>query len=258
MSRDSLIAMIGVTILAKNSARHLSQVLEALRSFDEVLVYDTGSTDDTLKIAQRFSNVRVIQGAFQGFGATHNEASSLARYDWILSIDSDEVVTSQLIQEIRQLTLDPGKVYSVSRHNYYNERWIRWCGWHPDRVVRLYNRKATRFADVQVHEAVETMGLEVVSLRAPLNHYPYFCTADFLAKMQSYSDLFAKQYAGKRKSSVIKAVLHAFFAFFKSYILKRGILGGREGFIISVYNANTAFYKYLKLWEKGSRTPTSD
>ncbi len=239
---------ISVTILTKNSSQYLPQVLNALTSFDEVLIYDTGSTDDTLTIAREYANVSVHQGPFIGFGPTHNVASALARYHWILSVDSDEVMTSELAKELAQLSLDENCVYSVWRQNYYNDRWIRWCGWYPDYQYRLYSRRKTRFSDAQVHEAVIIEGLTTVILQAPLQHYPYNNTADFLAKMQSYSTLWAQQSKGK-KSSLLKAISHGLFAFFKSYILKRGFMGGREGFVISVYNGNTAFYKYLKLLE---------
>lgn len=240
---------ISVTILTKNSSRYLAEVLRSLNNFDEVLVCDTGSTDDTMNIAQQFPNVTLYQRPFIGFGPTHNVATSLAKHNWILSIDSDEIVTTELADEIRQIHLKSGYVYAIPRHNEYKGKWIKWCGWHPDYQVRLYNRSETAFTDAQVHEAVITKNLDQVRLQYPLRHYSYASTSDFLTKMQSYSDLFAKQNQGKKSSSVCKAALHGLFAFFKSYILKRGFLGGSEGLEISIYNANTAFYKYVKLAE---------
>lgn len=245
--------MITVTILTKNSQKYIREVLEALTSFDEVLIFDTGSTDDTMMIAKQFANVTFHQGSFIGFGPTHNLASSIARNNWILSVDSDEVVTPELKKEIEHLTLQLGHVYSFPRHNYYNGKWIRWCGWYPDRQTRIYNRLETRFTDAQVHEAIITSNLKNIPLKGALKHYSYSNVSEFLSKMQAYSDLFAKQYQGRKSSSVSKAVLHGLFTFFKSYILKRGFMGGREGFEISVYNANTAFYKYLKLLEANAR-----
>lgn len=244
--------MISVTILTKNSERYLAEVLEALRTFDEVLVYDTGSSDGTMKIAHQFPNVRICQGSFEGFGPTHNQASALAKNDWILSIDSDEIVSPALVKEIVGLSLgvDADAVYSIPRNNYYNGKWIRWCGWYPDRQVKLYHRKRTRFSEAQVHEAIICDSLKLKKLQSPIRHYPYGNSADFLNKMQHYSELFAKQNQGKKKSSFMHAVSHGAFAFFKSYLLKRGFLGGVEGFYISLYNANTAFYKYMKLAEK--------
>jgi glycosyltransferase involved in cell wall biosynthesis len=240
---------ISVTILTKNSAKHLQNVLEALSSFEEVLLYDNGSEDETFSIADKFTNVRVERGPFLGFGPTHNRATSLAKHDWILSIDSDEVVTDELVDEIQKLQLNPQAVYSISRKNFYNGKWIKGCGWYPDRVARLYNRKQTSFTDAQVHEGVRCEGMEVTPLLSPMIHYSYDSTDQFISKMQNYSSLFAKQNSGK-KSSLGKAILHGLAAFFKSYVIKRGFLDGREGFIISIYNGNTAFYKYLKLAEQ--------
>lgn len=249
---------ISVTILTKNSSKHLEQVLKALASFDEVLLYDNGSQDTTFSIAERFPNTRIERGPFLGFGPSHNKASSLAKHDWILSIDSDEVTTEELVQEIKSLTLDPKAVYTIPRHNYYNGKWIKGCGWYPDRVIRLYNRKETQFSNAQVHESVNTKDMRVIPLKSPLIHYSYDSTDQFLAKMQSYSSLFAAQNRGK-KSSLGKAVTHGLAAFVKSYFIKRGFMDGKEGFIISLYNANTAFYKYVKLaelnWDQMRRCP---
>ncbi len=240
---------ISVTILTKNSQKYLVEVLSALQGFAEIVVCDTGSHDHTMDIARQFPNVTVFERPFNGFGPTHNLASSLAQHDWILSIDSDEIVTPALAKEIQSLFLIRGCVYSFPRHNEYRGKWIRWCGWHPDRQIRLYHRQDTRFTDAQVHEAIDARHVKHVHLHSPLRHYSYENVADFLHKMQSYSSLFAKQYQGKKSSSLSKAIGHGLYTFFKSYILKRGFLGGQEGFEISFYNANTAFYKYLKLAE---------
>lgn len=242
--------MISVTVLTKNSRQHIHKVLSALQLFPEIIVYDTGSTDDTMTIASQFPNVTLKCAPFEGFGPTHNKASQCAKYDWILSVDSDEVMTPELATEILQLTLQDHYVYSFPRNNYYRGKWIRWCGWYPDRQVRLYNRTQTCFSDAQVHEAINVIGEKHIRLRHAVHHYPYATAADFLSKMQSYSTLFAQQNHGKRKSSLSKAIGHALFAFIKSYLIKRGFLGGSEGFEISLYNANTAFYKYVKLAEK--------
>lgn len=245
--------MISVTILTKNSQKYIREVLAALESFDEVVIYDTGSTDDTLSIVKQYTNVTVYQEAFIGFGPTHNLASKAAKNDWILSIDSDEVVTPEMDQDIAQTTLDPNCVYSFPRHNYFNGKFIKWCGWYPDRCVRLYNRTKTHFSDAQVHEGVITDHTHHTLMHTPLIHYSYGSIAEFLEKMQLYSDLFAKQNVGKKSSSPFKAILHGIFGFFKSYVLKRGLLGGYEGFVISLYNGHTAYYKYLKLYEANQR-----
>lgn len=240
---------LSVTILTKNSQRYLREVLSALQIFEEIVVYDTGSTDRTLEIARHFPQVSLYEGPFIGFGPTHNQATRCAHHDWILSIDSDEVVTPALAKEIQSLTLTRGQVYSFPRHNEYRGKWIRWCGWHPDRQTRLYHRLDTQFTEAQVHECIDARHLKEVRLHSPLRHYSYHDVSEFLHKMQIYSSLFALQNQGKKRASLSKAVLHGGYAFLKSYLLKRGFLGGKEGFEISFYNANTAFYKYLKLAE---------
>ncbi len=242
--------MITATILTKNSSETLEASLRSLQDFSEVLIFDTGSEDTTWEVAKKFPNVRLVQGMFRGFGPTHNEASSLATFDWIFSVDSDEVLSPELGQEIAELTLTDTCVYSLPRHNYFRGKWMRCCaGWYPDRVVRLYNRKSTRFTDDAVHEKIISDGLKVITLHSPLIHTPYRRISAFLDKMQTYSTLFAEANCGKRSSSLGKAIFHGFFAFWKSYLFKRGFLGGTEGLIISLYNAHTAYYKYLKLAE---------
>lgn len=240
---------ISVTLIIKNGERRLSQVLESLRSFSDVVIYDTGSTDKSLEIAKSFPNTRISQHPFNGFGAAHNHAAALAQHDWILSIDADEVLSPQLIQEIETLNLDPQTVYDLPFHNFYNGKQIKWCGWYPETHIRLFNRKTTQFSEAMVHEGVISKNLKIEKLRAPVLHYSYDSLSDFLVKMERYSSLFAAQYKHKRKSSPLIALKHGMGAFLRSFVLKRGFMGGYEGFLISVYNGHTAFYKYLKLYQ---------
>jgi len=245
--------MITATILTKNSQRTLQTTLDSLQRFDEVLVLDSGSTDNTVKIAENYPNVTVHTSPFLGFGPMHNYASKLAKHDWILSIDSDEVLSDDLIDEIHDLQLNSQNIYSIRRENYFNNKRIKGCsGWHPDIVVRLYNRKKTKFSDDAVHEKVLPNELSIKELSAPIIHTPYRDINDFLKKMHTYSSLFAEQKAGQ-ESSLLEAIFRSWFAFIKSYLFKRGFLYGREGFIISLYNAHTTYYKYLKLSEKNDQ-----
>jgi glycosyltransferase involved in cell wall biosynthesis len=240
---------ISVTILTRDAERMLHACLQALSCFSDIVVLDNGSLDATLDIARGFANVRLFQEPFTGFGPLHNRAAELAANDWILSIDSDEIVTPELCTEIRALPLDSDCVYSFPMENYFNGRRITCCGWHPDRHVRLFHRRRTRFTNVAVHEGVITRGLREIRLQHPVRHFSYGCVADFLTKMQRYSDQFAAQHVGGRSASPLKAVLRGAFAFFKSYVLQRGMFHGYEGLLISAYNGHTAFYKYLKLYE---------
>src|SRR5581483_11061610 len=138
---------ISVTVLTKNSEKYLEKVLEKASRFDEIAVLDTGSEDSTFEIIKNFPKVTLYKSPFLGFGPSHNLISSLAKHDWILSLDSDEILTDALIEEILQVKLHPSCVYSFPRKNFYRGKWIKGCGWYPDRVFRLYNRNETRFTD---------------------------------------------------------------------------------------------------------------
>lgn len=245
--------MISVTILVQDGERHLKNVLASLKDFPEVLILDTGSKDASREIASLFPNVRLIEASFTGFGPSHNHASSLAKNDWILSIDADEVVSKELAKEILSLPLSPENVYSLPFHNYYNGKWIRHCGWYPEHHVRLYHRKQTAFSNVQLHEGVMTKGMKRIRLKNPVNHYSYNSVSDFLIKMERYSNLFVEQHLHKKRSSPLKAWVHGSTAFLKSYFLKRGFLSGYEGLLISAYQGHTAFYKYLKLYQANQK-----
>ena len=239
---------ITVIILVKNGERKLREVLDSTRDFSEVILVDTGSTDTTLEIARQFPNVRIFEKEFIGFGPLRNFAATLASHDWILALDSDEVLSSSLQQEILTLPLDRHTAYALLFHNFFNKKHIRTAGWHPERHVRLYHREQCSFSESQVHEKVETKDVKEQCLKHPVCHYPYETISDFLKKMQQYSDLFAAQHVGKKRSSPWIAFYHGMGGFIKSYLIKRGIFGGYEGLLISLYNGHTAFYKYLKLY----------
>lgn len=242
--------MLSIVILTKNSEKTLSRVLESTLSFPEVILLDSESIDSTKSIASKYPNVHFHVRAFCGFGPMRRIADSLSTYDWVFALDSDEVLSPYLIQTLHSISPDPKNVYRFPRHNFYNDKWIRWCGWYPDKQVRFYNKKMTSFSKALVHEKVETGPMQIIDLKSPIFHYSYHQMEDFLAKMQLYSTLFSDQYTGKKKSSMIRALGHSSYAFIKSYFLQRGFLGGKEGLLISLYNSHTTFYKYLKLWEK--------
>lgn len=250
---------ISAVILTKDSQKHIKEVLEALSKLDEIVIVDNGSVDETLSIAKEFENVKLFQEEFIGFGALKKKAISYASNEWVLSIDSDEVASGELVAEILSLRLDESCWYSFEFSNYYGGKHIKCCGWYPDRHIRLFCKKSATFDEAYVHEnltPLEGKSLKEVKLNSKIVHYSYSDLSDFLVKMERYSTLFALKNRGKKSSSPLKAVGRGVFTFFKNYVLQRGFLCGYEGFVISCYNAQTAFWKYMKLYEANKKIDT--
>ncbi|STP10438.1 putative two-domain glycosyltransferase [Helicobacter cinaedi] len=249
---------ISVTILVKNAQSTFSECLSALVDFDEVIVLDNGSDDGTLDIAKKFANVKIYQSEFIGFGALKNLAISYATHEWILSVDSDEILESSTLEQIRLAlsSMQPHHIYAMPRKNLYNGEWIKACGWYPDYVWRLFNKTFTRFNDNIIHESVILpKNAKLIKLTSGLKHYAFRDISHLLDKLQRYSSLWAKQHSFKR-SSPLKALTHGLWTFVRNYLFKKGILYGYKGFAISVCNGLGAFFKYLKLYELGQTPPT--
>ena len=247
------ISKISVCILVKNAQSTLQECLQSLCEFGEIVLLDNESTDDTLKIAQEFNatykNLRIEKSEFIGFGALKNLAVSFAKNEWILSIDSDEVLENEALNEIKALNLSKNCIVALPRKNLYANEWIRACGWHPDFVWRIFNKNFTKFNDNKVHESVILpTNSQKIQLKGALRHYAFNDIAQLIDKMQRYSGLWAKQNAHKG-SSPLKACVRGMWSFVRSYFFKKGVFYGYKGFIISVCNALGVFFKYMKLCE---------
>lgn len=239
---------ITVVVLTFNNENRLGKTLESLKKFDEVLIADTGSKDRTIEIATSYPNVRVESIPFLGFGKTRNLATLKAKHDFVFHVDSDEIVSFNLTEEIFSLKLDPNAIYRIERKNILFNKEPKGAGWHKDRVLRLFHRKTTAFKELKVHESVDLVGT-IIDLKNPILHEPYLSISDFLKKMELYSSLFAEQNPHK-KASFMKALIRSKWAFIKSYLFRLGIFDGMTGYLIAKYNSDTTFYKYLKLIEQ--------
>ncbi|PJP17834.1 glycosyl transferase family 2 [Campylobacter jejuni subsp. jejuni] len=250
---------ISVIIIVKNAEQTLLECLNSLKDFDEIILLNNESTDNTLNIANEFkkdfANLHIYHSAFIGFGALKNLALSYAKNDWILSIDADEVLENECIKELKNLELQEDNIIALSRKNLYKGKWIKACGWSPDYVLRIFNKNFTRFNDNLVHESlILPSNAKKIHLKNGLRHYAFRDISHLINKMQYYSSLWTKQNIHK-KSGVLKANLRAFWTFFRNYFLKSGFLYGYKGFIISVCNALGVFFKYMKLYELQRQKP---
>jgi glycosyltransferase involved in cell wall biosynthesis len=243
-----LIKNISVVLIASNAEKTLSLCLDSLKEFQEVIVYENNSTDNTQKIAQSYSNVKLYSGEFLGFGPTKNLAISYATNEWILSLDTDEVLSKKFVQSLTQLQLNENNIYTILRTNFYKRTQIKHC-WGNDIIIRLFNKNKTKFTDKKVHEKIIEENLNTLQLEGVVKHYPYATISDFIIKLDRYSTIYAQDNAGKKSSSPLKAFANGSFSFFKTYFLKRGFLDGYAGLIIAFSHMATNFYKYIKLYE---------
>ncbi|HEX5364145.1 MAG TPA: glycosyltransferase family 2 protein [Gallionella sp.] len=240
--------LLSVVLITKNEAANIRACLESVAWADEIIVVDSGSTDDTVAICREFTPHVFVHADWQGFGIQKNLALDHASKDWILSLDADERVTPELrAQLINAMTEGPYDGFYLPRLSQFCGKFIRHSGWHPDYVLRLFKRGAARFSDDLVHESVQLQG-PTGKLTSPLLHYSYLTKDDVERKVAHYSDSAAQQMlrAGKRATSV-DAPLRGGWAFLRTYFLRLGFLDGLAGWDIARMNARTTYWKYRKL-----------
>ncbi len=239
--------MLSVIIITKNEEAKIRECLQSVNWADEIVVVDSNSEDNTIDICREFTDIVRIS-EWSGFGPQKNKALELASHQWILSLDADERVTDSLRREIlSRIQSDDFDAYRIPRSSSFCGRYMRHSDWHPDYVLRLFRRGTAIFSSDLVHEKILTDG-SVDQLRNPLLHISVETYQQAIDKMNFYSSLWAQdKYAQGKRSSLWKAITHGLATFLKTFILKRGFLDGKEGFALSIANAEGAFYKYLKL-----------
>jgi glycosyltransferase involved in cell wall biosynthesis len=241
---------LSVIVITKDEEQMIGRCLGSVRWADEIVVVDSGSTDGTRDICRGLGAQVHVTADWPGFGVQKNRALDLARGDWILSLDADEWLSPELQAELRELirTSSPQVcAYRIRRRSSFCGHFMRHSGWWPDRVTRLFRRGKARFSDDAVHERMLVQG-EVREAEGVILHEAFQTLEEVLGKMDRYSTAGAQLLATRnRRASVPRAVWHGLWAFFRTYVLRGGFLDGREGFMLSVSNAEGAYYKYVKL-----------
>lgn len=241
---------ISAVIITLNEERNIERCIKALESVaDEIIVLDAFSVDRTKEICESF-NVNFIQRDWEGYAKSKNYLNSLANFEYILSIDADEVLSSKLQKSIADLKKKGlTEVYSVNRLTNYMGKWIKHSGWFPDIKVRLFPKKASRWDGEFVHEElVYDSEKQVVLLEGYLHHYSYYSFEDHRQRADKYSALTAKkQHAAGKHASILKPYLSAIGRFIGMYLIKLGFLDGKMGFKIALISAQSNIFKYKEL-----------
>jgi glycosyltransferase involved in cell wall biosynthesis len=228
---------LSIVILTYNSEKYLQEVLTSCVFANEVVVVDSGSIDNTLSIAQNFANVRIIHQPWLGFGKQKQKGVASTKNDWVFVLDSDEVITEKLQQEIDSLDFTC-KAYLIPRLNYFFGKPMKRCGLYPDLTIRLFDKNFASFSQDEVHEKVLTKE-KVEILKNHMLHFAYESIEAFITKQNRYSSL-------NKKSNHFKALINPYWTFFKLYFLKLGFLEGWRGFLIAKLYAQYTFWKYVK------------
>jgi len=242
---------LSVIVITRNEVQRLRRCLTSVSFADECIVVDSGSTDGTQALARELGARVTDTTDWPGFGPQKNRALALARGDWVLSLDADEWLDDELAAQVRAVVAAPGVPgcsHTLSRLSSFCGQWMRHSGWYPDPVLRLFPRGQARFSDDLVHERL-LCDLPVRPLKGHLLHESMPTLTMANDKMNRYSSgRAADLYARGRRGGLGKAIGHGLWAFLRTYVLKRGFLDGRIGFILAVHNGEASYYRYLKMW----------
>jgi glycosyltransferase involved in cell wall biosynthesis len=249
MNSSSTRLPISAVLITLNEEQNIARALSSLKWAAEVVIYDSGSKDKTVEIAQKLG-AKVIQGPWLGFGPSKRKATSEASHDWVLSLDADEEVPEALAAEIQKKfsELQPDTAYQIPRLSRYLGRWIRHGGWYPDRQTRLFNRKHSNWNTAEIHEKVESPKLD--RLHQHFHHYVFKDIEHQVHTNNRYSSLQALEMQKRRKSfSWFHFFTKPCVKFVECYIWKLGFLDGWAGYFIARSAAYSVFLKWSKLRE---------
>lgn len=238
-----------VIIPTYNEEENIRNVLESVKWVDEIMVVDSFSTDNTLKISKEYTDF-IIQRDYENSASQKNWAIPQATNDWILLVDADEIVSRLLKTEIQNL-LNSDKLldaYWVYRKNYFMDKPLNYLI-KGDKVIRLF-KKECRYEKLHVHSEIITKDLKIGRLNGLLHHHTFKSVDLYMDKINRYATWSAKDYANKTKSVTIFHLLaKPLFRFFKHYILERGFLDGKAGFVLSCIFSWSVFLRYWKIIE---------
>ncbi|MEZ4777560.1 MAG: glycosyltransferase family 2 protein [Bacteroidia bacterium] len=240
---------ISAVIITRDEAANIGRCLASLKGVaDEIIVADSGSKDDTETICLAWG-VRFFRVEWLGYSRTKNLANDLATGDYILSIDADEVLSEPLRQAILPEKNRLSGVYSFNRRTNFCGHWVRFCGWYPDRKVRIFPKNRAHWEGEFVHETLHTdPSLAIRHLPGDLLHYSYDSLEDFLSRMDTYASLAANQLHSRGKKAYWwKRMLSPVIKFLIMYFIRLGFLDGKAGWRICYFSANANYLRYKKL-----------
>lgn len=249
---DNILSETPVTglVLTLNGAKHLESCLKSLDFCQELLVVDSGSTDETRDIAIA-CGAKVLGNAWEGPAKQFAFAFKHVTTPWVVSLDQDEILSAKLRVSIIEALATPGtySAFLCPRTSFYYDRFLRHSGWYPDLLPRVFRLERTQVHVSGPHYGFRPQG-PTMRLQGDILHYPYEDLRQHLEKINYYTQIAAEEmYERGKKSGIITAFLHGLARFLKVYCLRRGFLDGTAGFLLAVNSFFYAFQKYARLAE---------
>jgi len=240
---------LSVIIIVKNEEKNIGACLESVKWADEIIVVDTGSSDGTVDICRKYTD-KIYDSKWLGFGPLKNFAMDKTSGDWILNIDADEIVSSELKDEIKEiLEIPPDKEgYYIPFRNYFLGRAMRFGGLGREKHLRFFKKSSGRFNENAVHEGVVLAG-KTGSLRGVVEHRSYADLKEYFRKLNLYTSLAAEEKFKNGERFVFLQLFRIPWEIHYRLFIRLGILDGLRGFIWAVLSAFYVWVKYVKLME---------
>lgn len=239
--------MLSVIIIVKNEALNLARCLESVKWATEIIVLDSGSTDNTVEIAKLYTD-KVFVTDWPGYGIQKQRALNHATQNWVLNLDADETVSVAVKKDIEKAMLeDKATAYQIPIWLHFYGRTLKYS-MSPKNHIRLFKREGVRYTENIVHESIVLPeNVRIGRLKSGILHHSYQDLTHAIQKMNQYSSLTAEIRKHQQTPSILKTVLSSFWMFFRCYFIQGGILEGSHGLVLAYYSAHNSFYRNIKL-----------
>ncbi|EQA43554.1 glycosyltransferase, group 2 family protein [Leptospira broomii serovar Hurstbridge str. 5399] len=249
---------LSVVVITYNEERNIADCIRSCRDIaEEIVILDSNSTDKTEEICRSFPEVKFFSQKFRGHVQQKNDAISLCKNEWILSLDADERLSEELKQSLRNfLNLpDDGSLdgLKTARLTFHMGRFIRFSGWYPQTKFRIFRKSKARWAGENPHDylVVEGKGIKTTG---DILHYSFRDLAQQVDTINKFSSIVAWTRSRKgRRFSLLRTIYKPFGKFLEIYFFKLGILDGFPGFTIAISSAYSTFLKEAKIYELGKK-----
>lgn len=246
---------VTVGIICFNEEAYIERCLLSVSWADEILLIDSMSTDNTMLIAKAQNKpwsekIRILERKWTGFRDQRNFLLENTSNDYVLVVDADEACSPELAREVRKILAEPKPypAFKVRRIEYFLGKEIRGGMWNPSYQDRFFHRQGVSYIN-DIHEYPK-FSVEPRRIEAPLYHRPDFNIEMFLAKLNKYTSIEARdRYADGQRTHLIHVIGAYLVMFFRNFLYYKSYRDGYHGLIISVLEGISRAVRHVKLWQ---------